>query len=189
MGQINLGGANAAVQLQGYTDSSITSDQTFTFPDTGGELVITPGTADIETTGSIIVGDTGRFAKVVVDNERIQGVGYGLNKVYELAYIRVISATGCQNTPGFTFSNFRSGTPMFVTAARNAATAPSNYLFVGDNAGRAFTGFIGCGNNIQFGLSDIDSDAPEYRTWICIHKDMVSAVSPLPTNTTRASLP
>ena len=38
MAQINIGGANAAVQLQGYTDTSITTDQTFTFPDTGGEL-------------------------------------------------------------------------------------------------------------------------------------------------------
>ena len=51
MAQINIGGANASVQLQG--NNTITSDQTFTFPDTGGELVVTPGTADIETTGSI----------------------------------------------------------------------------------------------------------------------------------------
>ena len=52
MGQINIGGANAAVQLQG--NDTITTDQGFTFPDTGGEVVVTPGTADIETTGSII---------------------------------------------------------------------------------------------------------------------------------------
>ena len=39
MGQINLGGANAAVQLQGYTDSSIVTDQAFTFPPSGGQLV------------------------------------------------------------------------------------------------------------------------------------------------------
>ena len=48
MGQINIGGTSASVQLQGYTDSSITSDQAFTFPDTGGELVVTPGTKKIE---------------------------------------------------------------------------------------------------------------------------------------------
>ena len=36
MGQINIGGASAAVQLQG--NDTITSDQAFTFPDTGGEL-------------------------------------------------------------------------------------------------------------------------------------------------------
>ena len=39
MGQINIGGANAAVQLKGYTDSSITSDQAFTFPPQAGQLV------------------------------------------------------------------------------------------------------------------------------------------------------
>ena len=37
MSQINLAGANAAVQLQG--NNTITSDQAFTFPDTGGQLV------------------------------------------------------------------------------------------------------------------------------------------------------
>ena len=36
MGQINIGGTSASVQLQG--NNTITSDQTFTFPDTGGEL-------------------------------------------------------------------------------------------------------------------------------------------------------
>ena len=40
MGQINIGGANAAVQLQG--NDTITTDQTFTFPDAGGELVTVP---------------------------------------------------------------------------------------------------------------------------------------------------
>jgi hypothetical protein len=39
MGQINIGGANAAVQLQGYTDTAITTDQPFTFPPQGGQLV------------------------------------------------------------------------------------------------------------------------------------------------------
>ena len=38
MGQINIGGTKA-VQLQGYTDSSITTDQAFTFPPQGGQLV------------------------------------------------------------------------------------------------------------------------------------------------------
>ena len=37
MGQINIGGTSASVQLQG--NNTITSDQAFTFPDTGGELV------------------------------------------------------------------------------------------------------------------------------------------------------
>ena len=35
MGQINIGGANAAVQLQG--NDTITTDQTFTFPDAGNK--------------------------------------------------------------------------------------------------------------------------------------------------------
>ena len=39
MAQINIGGANAAVQLKGYTDSSIVTDQAFTFPPSGGQLV------------------------------------------------------------------------------------------------------------------------------------------------------
>ena len=47
MGQINIGGTKA-VQLKGYTDSSITTDQAFTFPDGGGEIFVTPGTKKIE---------------------------------------------------------------------------------------------------------------------------------------------
>ena len=71
MGQINIGGTKA-VQLKGYTDSSITSDQTFTFPDTGGELVVTPGTADIETTGAITA--AGGNITLTADGEIIGGV-------------------------------------------------------------------------------------------------------------------
>ena len=41
MGQINIGGANAAVQLQG--NDTITTDQAFTFPDAGGELLTAAG--------------------------------------------------------------------------------------------------------------------------------------------------
>ena len=52
MGQINIGGANAAVQLQGYTDSSITSDQTFTFPDESGELLLASAANNIGTGGT-----------------------------------------------------------------------------------------------------------------------------------------
>ena len=37
MGQINIGGANAAVQLQG--NDTITTDQAFSFPPQGGQLV------------------------------------------------------------------------------------------------------------------------------------------------------
>ena len=40
MGQINIGGTSASVQLQG--NNTITSDQAFTFPDTGGELATVP---------------------------------------------------------------------------------------------------------------------------------------------------
>ena len=52
-GEVRIGGTSASVRLQG--NDGITSDQTFTFPDTGGEMVVTPGTADIETTGKVVV--------------------------------------------------------------------------------------------------------------------------------------
>jgi len=45
MGQINIGGTSASVKLQG--NNTITSDQTFTFPNTGGELAINDGGAGI----------------------------------------------------------------------------------------------------------------------------------------------
>ena len=52
-GEVRIGGNTASVKLQG--NDSITTDQTFTYPDTGGEVVVSPGTADIETTGSLSV--------------------------------------------------------------------------------------------------------------------------------------
>ena len=58
-GQINISGSTASVQLKG--NDRITTDQTFTFPDAGGELVVTPGTADIETSGDITVAGNCKF--------------------------------------------------------------------------------------------------------------------------------
>ena len=46
MAELHLTGTSAGTILQ--ANNSITSNQTFTFPDTGGEIVVTPGTADIE---------------------------------------------------------------------------------------------------------------------------------------------
>ena len=62
-GEVRIGGSQASVNLQG--SDTITTDQTYTFPDTGGEIVVTPGTADIETSGGIIAGGFGDFSSVV----------------------------------------------------------------------------------------------------------------------------
>ena len=45
MAELHLTGTSAGTILQ--ANNSITSNQTFTFPDAGGELVVTPGTAEI----------------------------------------------------------------------------------------------------------------------------------------------
>ena len=50
-GEVRIGGTNASVRLQG--NDTIAADQTFTFPDSGGEIVVTPGAADIAATGTI----------------------------------------------------------------------------------------------------------------------------------------
>ena len=61
-GQINISGSTASVQLKG--NDRITTDQTFTFPDAGGELVVTPGTADIKTSGAITAGQGNLTANI-----------------------------------------------------------------------------------------------------------------------------
>ena len=50
-GEVRIGGTTASVRLQG--SDTIASDQAFTFPDAGAEIVVTPGTADIVTSKSI----------------------------------------------------------------------------------------------------------------------------------------
>jgi len=50
-GQINLTGANAAVQLVG--NDTITTDQEFTFPDTGGTVVTDDFTGNVKINGSL----------------------------------------------------------------------------------------------------------------------------------------
>ena len=69
---VNLGGTSATVKLTG--NDSITADQTISFPDTGGntrDVVVTPGTADIETTGSLTVSQGGDFGSVVGVNRTV----------------------------------------------------------------------------------------------------------------------
>ena len=51
MAQINIGGTSANVQLKG--NNTITTDQAFTFPDTGGTIVTDDFTGDVEIDGSI----------------------------------------------------------------------------------------------------------------------------------------
>ena len=53
-GELRIGGTDASVKLQG--NDTIKSDQTYTFPDSGAEIVVTPGTAEIETSGDITAG-------------------------------------------------------------------------------------------------------------------------------------
>ena len=74
-GQINISGSTASVQLKG--NDSITTDQTFTFPNAGGELVVTPGTADIKTSGSIIAaGDLHDFGAYTFDSTTTSGIRF-----------------------------------------------------------------------------------------------------------------
>ena len=53
-GQINLTGANAAVQLVG--NDTITEDQEFVFPDTGGTVVTDDFTGDVDIDGNVEIG-------------------------------------------------------------------------------------------------------------------------------------
>ena len=51
-GQLNLTGANAAIQLVG--NDTITEDQEFVFPDTGGTVVTDDFTGDVEIDGNVV---------------------------------------------------------------------------------------------------------------------------------------
>ena len=54
-GEVRIGGNTASVKLQG--NDSITTDQTFTFPDTGGTIVTDDFTGDVEIDGNITAAD------------------------------------------------------------------------------------------------------------------------------------
>ena len=58
-GQLNLTGASAAIQLVG--NDTITEDQEFVFPDTGGTVVTDDFTGDVEIDGNVIVKDAVSF--------------------------------------------------------------------------------------------------------------------------------
>ena len=74
-GEVRIGGSTASVKLQG--NDSITSDQTFTFPDAGGELATVPaggqvpGYAEGTYTPSIVDADGAPIGGIVYDSQNV----------------------------------------------------------------------------------------------------------------------
>ncbi len=121
---------------------------------------------------------------------RMTGHGVNINQVFALLYARIYNHGGCNiNGPSADFTDFDSGLAAFTTVQRTVTSAPTNYSFIGDNHGNAFSFFVGCGGNGSFGTSNASNDANNYSSWVCIHNLFVAALNGLPTNATRTSLP
>lgn len=121
---------------------------------------------------------------------RMSGQAVNVQKAFNLLYARLKTHSGCiSGGPSATFTEFDTGEAAFVVVGRTVTTAPTNYVFFGDNYGSAFTLFVGCGDNPVFSTSSAASNAATYRSWVCIHSSFVGAIAGLPTNATRTSLP
>ena len=121
---------------------------------------------------------------------RLSGQARYVERVFNLLYARLVAHGGCSSGgPSGTFTDFDGSEPAFITVPRTTTTATSGYSFIGDGQGGAFTLFVGCGDNPVFGTHLKDSDAPEYRSWVLVDNQFVSALGGAPTNATRASLP
>ena len=163
MAQLNLEGSSAATILQ--SNNNITANQTFTFPDTGGELVVTPGTADIETTGSITTdGDVTSGGDIqcdalITNNSKAKvflssgdGVLYGYDATNTSSPTSAITKSG-----NITASGYVDAVQVYSTANASALT------FIGRNASdsNAYTftvsgaGFI-TASNVAFNLDPND---------------------------------
>ena len=138
-GQLNLTGANAAIQLVG--NDTITEDQEFAFPDTGGTVVTSDSDGDVEIDGnitadgaitsndSIAVNGTNNSSAFIVNNGATPTV-----KIYPNF---MQGGVDLDDTPKVSI-NFTSGnitTTGFVDSVQVYSTANSSaFNFIGQNA-------------------------------------------------------
>ena len=121
---------------------------------------------------------------------RISGNAIAIERVFALLYSRLSDHSGCNSGgPSGTFTNFDSSEPAFTTVQKTVTSAPTNYRFIGDDGGFAFTFYVSCGDQVAFSLANKSIDAPNYRSWVCCHEDFLNALGGLPSNSTRTSLP
>ena len=133
---------------------------------------------------------TPRTRFTISGSGRMGGQARYVERVLNLLYARLVAHGGCSSGgPSGTFTDFDGSEPAFITVSRTTTTATSGYSFIGDGAGNAFSLFVGCGDNPVFGTHSKDSDAPEFRSWVLVDNQFVSALGGAPTNATRASLP
>lgn len=137
-----------------------------------------------------------RFGTAAIEQLRINGIGrlsghgVNINQVFALLYARMYSHSNCNaGGPSASFTDFDNGLPAFTTVTGTVSSAPTNYSFIGDNHGNAFTLWVGCGGNALFGTDNASNNAPGYKSWVCVHNLFVAALFGLPTNATRTSLP
>ena len=121
---------------------------------------------------------------------RLTGNAVAIERVFAMLYSRLSAHGTCSSIgAGATFTDFYSSTAAFTTVSRSVTSAPQSYRFIGDDKGNAFTFFVSCSNQVAFSLAAKDSDAPSYRSWVCVHEDFLNALAGLPSNSTRTSLP
>jgi hypothetical protein len=195
--QIETGSSGNAINLRARSSDNAYSYINFTSNDNNqvsASIHLLRNASNNE--GSLIFsttkgGDTAPTEQLTINSiGRMSGQAVNINRAFTLLLARLESHGGCSpGGPSGTFTEFDSGERSFTTVSRTTTTAPTNYVFFGDGYGNAFTLFVGCGDNPVFGTSVAANDAGTYRSWICIHEDFTSAISGLPTNATRTSLP
>ena len=195
--QIETGSSGNAINLRARSSDNAYSYINFTSNDNNqvsASIHLLRNASNNE--GSLIFsttkgGDTVPTQQLTINSiGRMSGQAVNINRAFTLLVARLESHGGCSpGGPSGTFTEFDSGERSFTTVSRTTTTAPTNYVFFGDGYGNAFTLFVGCGDNPVFGTSVAANDAGTYRSWICIHEDFTSAISGLPTNATRTSLP
>jgi len=161
MGQINISGTSADVQLK--SNNSITASQAFTFPDTGGELVVTPGTADIETSGSISAG--GRSITLRADGSQTNTNSYG------------VARTGGNATDVSFVSTWNGTTTSYITAEGSYVGAAGKVVLAPDQSNYKLAGMgSGTGQTIKYNTSTgeigFDSSSARYKNNIRDNDDV-----------------
>ena len=158
------------------------------------EIDGTPGSND--TPGRIMFMTTADSSSTPREHVRLNSSGQlsgnaiAKERVFAVLYSRLVSHSGCNSGgPSGAFTDFDTSEAAFTTVQRTVTSAPTNYRFIGDDSGNAFTFFVSCADQVSFSLASKDSDAPTYRSWVCCHEAFLNALAGLPSNSTRTSLP
>ena len=175
MGQINIGGTSASVQLQG--NNTITSDQAFTFPDTGGELVTNtsgggqvvgyqqgiwiPSFGSTGNEGTVVYSAReGSYSRVgntvtlqcVLGCDGATGGGTGMLKLKNLPYVTASRPGGGRGVGPCYSSGFSSVNPNFL-------------LLTEDNTeGRYYYYSTTNGESLSLQTSNLDAGSAVYQT-------------------------